>query len=874
MSRSVKPPKLPLRFFRWFCHPDYAEDIEGDLLERFDKRVKDGKAARWGLLLDVLKLFRPSLLKIQETKLFSPMIKHQFVISYRTLLRNKSNSFLNIGGLALGMTVAILTGLWLHDELTYNQYHKNYEQIGKVLRNERWGAEIETNSSMVTGLGTLLAEEYGHLFEHVGMVRQRLENRVISNGQKKFTQEGYFVQPTIPKMLTLDMLYGSSDGLTGMNTILLSEKVSRKLFGNENPVGEIVQMDANWDLQVTGVYRDIPLNSAFEDASYFAPLDRYLEGWSSLHVWDNYNMWIYVKLHDGLGFEQANQAIKGAMKPHLDEGREDELMVQPMSDWHLYSNYENGELKPSLRLKFVWFFGIIGVFVLALACINFVNLSTARSEKRAKEVGVRKSMGSKKEQLISQFLTESVLVGLMAFIGSVVGVWLTLPVFNYLMDKQLFMPFNEPVFWVAGLLFTLITSLLAGSYPAFYLSSLKVLHVLKGSGRLGNVSPYSRKILVAFQFTISISLIVGTLMVYKQVQMARSRPAGYDRERLVSTIQLSREYESKYFALLDELRKTGVVEHVASSNYSVMSTLGWNNGFDWEERPVDFDPAFNTIRVSADYAKAVGLEFLEGRDFSREFSNERTNVLINESAKTLLGVENPVGLRIRAREDWRIGGRNEWLPVRDFTIIGVVSDMIKGSPFEQTDPSILFLSERADRNLYIRLNPNVSAYKAIEKIGEVFDEVVPSAAFDYRFVDEEYDQKFREEEKMGELAGYLAIIAVLISCLGLFGLSAYVTEQRTKEIGIRKVLGASLISIWKLLSNDYLRLVIIACVISAPISYYFINGWLEGYEIRTTIDWWIFPVAGFVALFIALITVSYQTIKAALGNPVEALRYE
>ncbi len=799
------------------------------------------------------------------------MFKNYLKIALRNLKKNKGYSFINICGLGLGMTVAMLIGLWVHDELSFNKYHENYSHIAQVYRNNIWQGNIETNTATVTGLGTHLKETYGEYFENITMVRARIEERVVASGEKKFTQSGYFVQPGFPDMFTLKMVSGTRVGLQDMKSILLSESLAKKLFGDVDPVNQVIKMDARWDLKVTGVYEDLPKSSTFNVATYFVPLDLYLDGWSHLNVWDNYNMYLYVQIHPGVDFERVSAIIKDAMKPFViveynASAASAEIFLLPMSRWHLHSQFENGVNVMSDNLKFVWLYGIIGVFVLILACINFMNLSTARSEKRAREIGIRKTIGSMRRQLVIQFLSESFLVTIFAFVLALSLVQLVLPWFNEVAGKELSILWTNSGFWLGSFAFIVFTTLLAGGYPAFYLSSFNPVKAVKGNFRPGRSAALPRKVLVVKQFTISIALIIGTMIVYQQIQHVKQRPVGYTREGLLQLRPRSPEYWGKYHSLRDELKKTGVVYEVAEANYSVTNTLGWNPFFDWKGRDPDFNPSFNTIRVTHEYGKTVGLQFIDGRDFSRELSTDLSGLLINESALKLMGLENPVGEII----SWDPPHQ----PFAYYQILGVVKDMVKGSPFEATYPSIIFLSEDDLNWLYIRINPQVSVSEALPKIREAFNRIVPSAPFDYEFVDDVYAAKFQAEERIGKLAGFFATLAIFISCLGLFGLASFVAEQRTKEIGIRKVVGASVTNIWYMLSKDFILLVIFSCVAAIPIAYYFLNGWLQKYEYRMEISWWIFIGAGVGALLIAMLTVSFQAVRAATANPVESLRYE
>jgi ABC-type antimicrobial peptide transport system permease subunit len=652
-----------------------------------------------------------------------------------------------------------------------------------------------------------------------------------------------------------------------MKSIILSASLARKLFGSDEPVNKVISMDGAIDLTVTGVYEDLPKNSDFYGAMFFAPLDLYQGGPDRLNAWDNYFVTIYVQLHDKAAFNDVSAVIKDVMLAHVDKETADtkpQLFVHPMAEWHLNSEFKDGRTVTSKPMKLVWSFGILGAFVLILACINFMNLSTARSATRAREVGIRKSIGSLRSQLIQQFFGESLLVALLSFAASLLLVALALPLFNEISDKTMQIPWNDLRFWAIGFSFAISTGLVAGIYPALYLSSFNPVKVLKGTFKAGRYASFPRSFLVTVQFTVSICLIIGTVVIYQQIQFAKNRPIGYSREGLLSLHPRSPEFKGRYQILRNELKKTGMVEEMAEANYAITSTLGWNGGFSWRDRK--YDPSFNTIFVTHEYGKTIGWEFVQGRDFSREISSDLSGIIINESALKILGLENPIGESL----SWRPGGSERGT----YKILGVVKDMVKGSPFDPTDASIIFLSEDDLRNLYIRINPHVSVHQALPEIQRVFKAIVPSAPFDYTFADEDYAAKFKAEDRVGTLAAVFTGLAILISCLGLFGLASFVAEQRTKEIGIRKVLGASVLNVWQMLSRDFIRLVVIACFIAVPISFYFMNAWLQGYTYRIQISGWIMVFSSVSALAITVITVSYQAIKAGRMNPVRSLRSE
>ncbi|HEY9116475.1 MAG TPA: ABC transporter permease, partial [Roseivirga sp.] len=875
-KNHIAPPRLAEKLLLWFLKDELAEEVLGDLDEKFYSTATKHsiKKARRNYWYQVFNYLRPFAFKYFRSKLFknNSMIQHNFKVSCRQMLKNKGYSFINIFGLAMGMVVAMLIGLWVMDELNFNKYHKDYEQIAQVLRVEADGqGGIAVNSSLTTGMGTLLRESFPDQIESLFMVRARTQAPVISNGDLKFREIGVFLQAEGPEVLGLEMLYGTAQGLKENRSILLSQTLSKKLFGDENPVGQMVKINAAADLMVGGVYQDIPKNSKFSNAAFFSRLSLLLgETPEAMNVWNNYNVDIYIKMAKHVDREQLSELFSETIKSHYNDWAKESgqtLMVHPMKDWHLKSEWKDGKPVLSAEMKFVRLYGAIGIFVLLLACINFMNSSTVRSEKRAKEVGIRKTLGSMRKQLISQFYIESFLYTLSAFLLSLLLLWALLPWFNETAGKAIIAPWQMRAFWLVGFAFVLFTSIVAGSYPAAYLSSFKPIKALKGGLKPGRSASLPRKVLVVFQFTISIVLIIGTITVNNQIQAAKDRPVGYSPKGMISLAPGTARFGEQKEILKQQILNTGMAEAVGFSNYPVTSTLGWNRGFSWTGMDPNFDDeSFNTITISAGYADAVGLEFIEGRDFDPNRPADKEAIIINESAMEAMNLENPVGTVVRYDPGWRT-------PV-NYTIIGVVKDMIKGSPFEQTDQSIMFLDQEYTSYMYVRLNPNVGMSESIAAIGEVYKNLLPEAPFDYHFADDDYNQKFEAELRIGKLAQFFTLLAIFISCLGLFGLSSFVAEQKTKEIGIRKVLGASVLNLWQLLSKDFTVLIVISCFIAIPVSYNILNGWLDSYEVRTKLYWWVFVLAGFGGLIVTLITVSFQAIKAAISNPVKSLRSE
>jgi ABC-type antimicrobial peptide transport system permease subunit len=532
-----------------------------------------------------------------------------------------------------------------------------------------------------------------------------------------------------------------------------------------------------------------------------------------------------------------------------------------MDHWHLYGEFKNG-VNTGGDIQYVWLMSIIGTFVLLLACINFMNLSTARSEKRAKEVGIRKAIGSLRVQLVGQFFSESLLVTLMAFVLSVALTQISLPFFNELSGKKIVLLWNMPEFWLVSLGFCFIVGLIAGSYPALYLSSFKPVKVLKGTFRVGRLAAVPRKALVVLQFTISVTLIICTITVFRQIQFAKNRPIGYDRNSLVSVYLQNQEVINHYEEVRNEILNTGFVTELATTDVPITDTYTTNSGFDWPGKAPGFQEEFLTVRTTPEFGKMIGWKIKAGRDFSRSFASDSTAFILNEAAVKYMGLKEPLGIEVM----W---GSNE-----KFKVIGVVEDMVTQSAYDPAKPTIFLVALSWTSILNMKLNPQTSASMAIKKIESILKKYDRDNIIEFNFADEQFANKFANEERIGKLASFFTILAVFISCLGLFGLASFVAERRTKELGVRKVLGATVQGLWRLQTKDFVWLVIISLFVAIPISYYFMNGWLQNYQYRAELSWWIFATAGIGALIITILTVSFQAIKAAIANPVKALRSE
>jgi len=808
------------------------------------------------------------------------MIRNYLKIAWRNLIKNKASSFINIGGLAVGMAVAMLIGLWIWDELSFNKYHQNYDRIVQLMQKEKHLGNLKVTDHMPYRLLDELKTNYQGDFKHI-VIATEAGDYYLSQGENKILQTGQNIEAAAPEMLTLKMLRGSWAALKDPHSILLSASAAKSLFGSADPMDKTVKVSNTYDVhtvtdvKVTGIYEDLPQNTQFHETQFFMPWDLYAAADTRLSTmaWDDHRFLIYAEIQPGADLNKVAVNIKDSelkVIRHLANMKQEvaanpEILINPMKNWHLYSTFKDGVADKG-PVQFVWIVGIIGCFVLLLACINFMNLSTARSEKRATEVGIRKAIGSARGQLISQFFSESLLVALLAFMIALLLAAIALPLLNGLAAKQITIPFTNLWFWLASLGFVLFTGLLAGIYPALYLSSFQPVKVLKGAFRAGRMASVPRKVLVVMQFTVSIILIICTIIIYNQLMFAKDRPVGYSRDGLVIVPMQSIDYQGKEDVLRNELKSTGTVTEVAESESPVTGISSSNGGFTWKGMAPGTEENFGTLTVTAEYGKTIGWQFKNGRDFYTGSTADSSGFVINEAAAKYMGLKNPLGETIHWKSKWNHVDK-------DYRIIGVIKDMIMESPYNAIKPTVFRLGGNHNW-IFIRINPKVSVNSALPKIAEVFKKIVPSVPFTYSFADEDYAKKFTAEEQIGKLTRFFSALAIFISCLGLFGMAMFMAEQRTKEIGVRKVLGATVFTLWRLLSKDFVALVIISLIIAAPMAWYFMSKWLQSYQYRTPISWWVFAMTGISALLITLLTVSYQSIKAAVANPVKSLRSE
>jgi putative ABC transport system permease protein len=788
------------------------------------------------------------------------MLKSYFKIALRNLYKDKAYSALNISGLAIGMASAMLILLWVRNELRFDNFYPNSSRLYQAWNRDKGNNGLNCWNNTTKPLGPALKQVFPEIEQ---TSRVNWDASILFNyGDKKMNVTGTMVDPDFLTMFEFPFIQGNiHTALNHPNDMVITEKLSKKLFGNEDPMGKTVLLDTKHNFKVSGVIRDLPNNSQF-DFEYLLP-------WSYMRTiaqddssWGNNSTHNFILLKPHADISAVNTHIRKFVAKHLDQTATGELFLYPVSRLHLYGNFVNG-IESGGKIEMVKVFLIIAAFILLIACINFMNMSTARSEKRAKEVGIRKVAGAVRNALIVQFLIESIFIALMAGIISVVLVQLCLPAFNTLTKEELRIEFNHLYFWLAFAGFILFTGLLAGSYPAFFLSSFRPVAVLKGTFRKVNALVTPRKILVVLQFTFAITLIVCTMIVWQQIKYAQEREAGYDKGNLVYVF-LTGDIAKNLNLIKNDLIGKGIATSVSKT--SAPLTEGWSSGGgEWPGKDPSDRTEFNFFMSDGNLVKTAGLQLILGRDLDlQKYPTDSTGVILNEAAVRAMGFKNPLGQLI---------DRGHWDTV--WHVVGVVKDFILQSPYETIRP-IIIQGPHADwfNLIHIKLSAEHSTAANIAAMEKVFNQYNPNYPFEYHFIDQQYAKKFSDEQIMGTLSAFYAGLTICISCLGLFGLAAYMAQNRIKEVGVRKVLGASVSSITTLLSKDFIRLVVIAIFIASPIAWYAMQQWLSGYHYHIQISWWIFLGAGMMAIVIALFTVGFQAIKAAIANPVTSLRSE
>ena len=755
------------------------------------------------------------------------MIRNYFIVSLRNLLKKKIYSIINITGLAIGITCSILILLWVNDELSFDKFHPKADRLYQLMASADFDNTINTWQSVP--LPSYEALKTANSYIRNSAVTDWGGDHLLVHGEKKLYLRGFFVSEEFLTMFEFPLIYGNAtDVLNDASSIVITEETAAKFFGEEDPINRVIRVDDRGDLKVTGILKDIPKNSSFEfDYLISWKHRRSVNPWviENEDNWGNYSFQVFVELSEHMHLAEVNEAIKPMLQDNGEDDMKSELFLYPLLRWRLHFSFENGEEKGGM-IDFVKMFSLIAVFILIIACINFMNLATARSESRAREVGIRKSIGSKRSDLIIQFISESLLISFIAYFIAILATFLILPFYNNLVDKELYINFRSFDFWIFSIIMILLTGLLAGSYPAFYLSSFKPIKVLKGKLQEGRRASLPRKILVILQFGFSILLIMGTIVIYNQIQLVKNRELGYQQKNMIM-VELNDELDKNYHVLKNELLQSGIVDGVTISN-SPITQINSNNFLGWPGKPEEQKVIFTTITTEYDYAHTMGIEILQGRDFSPDFPSDSSAILINLAALELMNLEDPIGTEL-----------DLWGQKR--TLVGVLDNVLMGSPYQEVKPLFAIIDDWGGY-VTIRLRETQDINASLNQVKGFFEKYNAAYPFEYNFADLEFDKKFKSINMTSNLSNIFATLAIIITGLGLFGLAAYTAEQRTKEIGIRKVMGASVMNIVRLMTSDFSRLVIISYIISAPISWWLLSWYLERYPVHTKIHFWIFVV--------------------------------
>ncbi len=785
------------------------------------------------------------------------MLYNYLIIALRGLRKSKAFSLINLLGLAVGMATSILLLLWVQDELSFDNFHPDGEHVYRVVA--QWQMSNETRDYATTP-APLAATLKGDIPDIRDVVRLHGGQQMLLTYRDKNFDEtgGLYADPALLRMLGFPLLKGNPQtALRDPHSIVLTEALARKYFGSENALGKLIRINNKLNFTVTGVMRDVPPNSHLR-FSYVVPFELMKQNGSDLdNNWEDYNYTTYVQLHPGpsaAGVEAKIAALFKRRSPNM-KGR---FYLEPLQRIYLHSKVQGDNARHG-DAQSVYILSAVAIFILLIASINYMNLATARSARRAKEVGLRKVAGAHRGQLVGQFLGESVLLACLALGVALVLVWVLLPVYNDITEKQLSLDLLLGKAALGLLAIAVCTGLVSGSYPALMLSAFQPVQVLKGTVSPSRGGATFRRGLVVVQFTLSILLIISTLVIYRQMQYVRGKNLGFEKENVLS-FALRGDLDKRYESIRGELlRQPGVVA-VTSASQDLTSVASSTGGGDWEGKAPGAQIILNQLSVDRDFTDAFNLRMVAGRGFSRQYATDSAAFIVNEVAVKQMGLESPVGTRFSVH-----GVKG--------TIVGVAKNFHFKSMHEPIEPMLLFVSPNWRSQVYVKVKPGyeAGAVAACEKVWKAFN---PSYPFAYRFLDENFDRMYRTEQRTSRLFNYFSGIAIFIACLGLFGLAAYSAEQRVREIGIRKVLGASVSSLVTLLSQEFVVLVTVSFLLAVPLGWYLMEGWLSDFAYRIRLRWWIFALAGGLALLIALLTVSFQSVKAALANPVKSLRSE
>lgn len=861
-KKNIHPPKAAETLLLWFLRNDLAEEVLGDLDEKFYRTTERSSEfkAKLNYWYQVLHYLRPfAIKKYRSNSNFFIMYKHNFKLTYRNFIKYRSSFFINLIGLTSGLASALLIFLWVSDELSMDKFHEKDEQLYQVFLNH------EENGALRTGPETqgMLAEALVAEVPEVEMASEDTEtewfgdNFAVSNGEEVIKARGKFSGKDYFSVFSYKFRHGiPAEALSDKSSIAITETLALKLFGTTQAIGKTVEwhlLHLKGEAQVTAVLEDLPANSS-EQFDFTLPFAIYKDIIGKGMHWGNFNAYTYVVLSENADVNALNAKIASFVKDR-DEGSNVSPFFKQFSSNYLYGTFENG-VQSGGRITYVRLFSVIAVFILIIACINFMNLSTARASRRLKEIGIKKTLGAGRMGLIIQYICEAIVITFFALLLALSVAFLILPQFSELTGKQLSLQLT-PKLIGAVLSIALFTGLLAGSYPALYLSGFQPINILRGKLNASFGEVWIRKGLVVFQFCLSIIMIVGVLVVFQQIRFIQAKNLGYNKDNVL-IIPIEGKAVANMATFFNELEKIPGVINATATTHSMVESGSYTTGIHWEGKDPDVPIRFEQARVYYDFIETLGIEILEGRGFEKDFSNEQSKIIFNEAAIEAMNLQNPVGKKVIM---W--GEEKE--------IIGVVKNFHYASLHTPVEPMLFHFDTQLLSNALIRIDSK-NIRETITSVESFYKTFNPGFMLDYKFLDQNYQAQYAAEERVSMLSGYFAGIAIIISCLGLFGLAAFTAERRQKEIGIRKILGAGNYRIITLLSGDFTKMVLIAICVALPASYFLAQSWLSSFAYRIELHWWLFASAGLAALLIAWLTVSFQTFKAANINPVQCLK--
>jgi putative ABC transport system permease protein len=862
MQNNQMPNRLFLRFFRWYCHPKLVDHIEGDLLEDYIVRLKKSgkRKADIRFIIDVLLLFRPGIIRpihqpgYQVNKY--DMFRHNLLIAFRNFLRYKSSFIINLTGLSSGLACALLIYLWVNDELHVDKFHVNGDRLYQVRENVEQGGGVITRITTAGPTADALVSEMPEVEYAVTNTFDHIFHDVLSIGGNDIKAEGLYASADFFKLFSFQLIQGNRNQvLADKKSIVITEDLAKRLFGTtENIVGKSVEWQHKKQYQISGVMQDVPRFSSVK-FDFILTFEAFKDDNEWVLNWFNTAPQTFVLLKEGTDIELFNKKIAQLVRTKT-EGKANHRtpFISRYTDAYLYGEYENGKQSGG-RIEYVRLFSIIALFIVLIACVNFMNLSTARAARRMKEVGIKKVVGARKSSLVVQYLSESILICFLSLFIAIALVALFLPQFNSIVGKNLTLdPDMNFTLGLLGIVF--LTGIIAGSYPAFYLSKFTPATVLKGKLRFGS-EVQARKVLVIFQFAMSIILIVSVWVVHKQIEFIQTENLGYSKDNIV-IIGSEGIKDEKKETFISEIQKIPGVISASNGGHDMTGHNGGTYGIEWPGKDPENRTEFENMAANYGLIETLGISMKEGRSFSKKFADS-SSIIFNEAAIKFMGLTDPIGKEVK------LWGRN-------MQIIGVTSNFHFESFHEQIKPAFFWINPHASK-LMIKIEAG-KEQEVISNLQEFCKQFNPGFPLDYRFLDADYQSLYEAESRVSILSKYFAGLAILICCLGLFGLAAFTTERRFKEIGIRKVLGSSEFGIVYLLSSEFTKVVLASIIIALPTSYLLTNYWLDGFAFKIQLEWWYFIGSGFFALFIAWLTVGAQALKAARANPVDSLKSE